>query len=76
MKKNKYMVSFTGFVPADNPRLTIFVALDEPEGDITGGFAAAPVFREIAFESLSYMGIFRPARSGKESLFLKISPLN
>ncbi|MEK7313283.1 MAG: penicillin-binding protein [Deltaproteobacteria bacterium] len=64
-EKNKYMVSFTGFVPADNPRLTIFVALDEPEGDITGGFAAAPVFREIAFESLSYMGIF-PAGAFRE----------
>ncbi|MFZ3072334.1 MAG: penicillin-binding protein [Thermodesulfobacteriota bacterium] len=64
-EKNKYVVSFTGFVPADNPKLTIFVALDEPEGDITGGVAAAPVFREIAFESLSYMGVF-PAGTFKE----------
>ncbi len=47
-----------GFAPAEEPRLTILVALDEPEEGISGGVAAAPVFREIASESLAYLGVF------------------
>ncbi|MFT4030915.1 MAG: penicillin-binding protein [Siphonobacter sp.] len=48
-----YYSSFAGYFPAENPRYTIFVALDEPHNPDTGesaygGTAAAPVFREIA----------------------------
>ncbi|HLC18497.1 MAG TPA: penicillin-binding protein [Thermodesulfobacteriota bacterium] len=57
-KRGAFMASFLGFVPASDPELTIFVALDEPEGVYHGGTVAAPVFREIASESLSYLGIY------------------
>jgi cell division protein FtsI (penicillin-binding protein 3) len=42
--KGKYISSFMGFVPAKNPRLTILVTIDEPEGVRYGGVVAAPVF--------------------------------
>ncbi len=54
----KYVVSFLGFVPADKPALVILVAIDEPEHGFSGGGTAAPAFKEIATESLSYLGIF------------------
>ncbi|MCK5236905.1 MAG: transpeptidase family protein [Deltaproteobacteria bacterium] len=63
-KKDSYVVSFIGAVPADDPKLVIFVSLDEPgavkesEQYISGGSIAAPAFREIAQESLSYLGVF------------------
>jgi cell division protein FtsI (penicillin-binding protein 3) len=44
------LISFCGFFPADQPRYTVFVMLDEPEGRRWGGTDAAPVFRRIAEE--------------------------
>ncbi|MFN0117758.1 MAG: peptidoglycan D,D-transpeptidase FtsI family protein [Elusimicrobiota bacterium] len=46
--KDHTVISFCGFFPAHNPRYTIFVVLDEPEGRRFGGLDAAPVFRRIA----------------------------
>jgi cell division protein FtsI/penicillin-binding protein 2 len=57
--KEKYVSSFVGFVPADNPRLAMIVVVYEPKGQIYGGVVAAPVFRDIASQALSYMGIPR-----------------
>ncbi len=54
----KYVSSFIGFVPAEEPRLSILVTLDEPQGSFAGGLVAAPVFKEIAKESLAYLGVF------------------
>ncbi|NCO67568.1 MAG: penicillin-binding protein [Nitrospirae bacterium CG_4_10_14_0_8_um_filter_41_23] len=57
--KEKFVSSFVGFVPADNPRLAIIVVIYEPKGQIYGGVVAAPVFRDIADQSLSYLDIPR-----------------
>jgi cell division protein FtsI/penicillin-binding protein 2 len=57
--KEKYVSSFVGFVPAYNPRLAMIVVVYEPKGQIYGGVVAAPVFRDIANQALSYMGILR-----------------
>jgi cell division protein FtsI (penicillin-binding protein 3) len=43
-----YMATFAGFVPANDPQLSIIVVLDEPQGDIYGGGVAAPVFSRLA----------------------------
>ncbi len=42
------LVSFCGFFPADAPRLTLLVIVDEPSGRRWGGLDAAPIFRRIA----------------------------
>jgi len=57
--KQKYVSSFVGFVPADNPRFALIVIVYEPKGQIYGGVVAAPVFRDIADKSLSYLDIPR-----------------
>ena len=55
--KNKYIASFMGFVPADDPELAILVVIDEPEGTQYGGEVAAPVFKACAEKTLNYMGV-------------------
>jgi cell division protein FtsI/penicillin-binding protein 2 len=56
--KSKYIASFAGFAPADNPKLLITVMVDEPGGgSIYGGEVAAPAFEDIASFSLGYLGI-------------------
>ncbi len=54
---NKYIASFVGVVPADDPRLAIIVVLDEPQGAHLGGAVAAPIFKEIAVEALRYLHV-------------------
>ena len=44
--------SFMGFFPADNPKVVLFVMIDEPKRDKWGGVAAAPVFRNISEQIL------------------------
>ncbi|MFH1075835.1 MAG: penicillin-binding protein 2 [Pseudomonadota bacterium] len=53
----KYVSSFIGFVPADDPEVTIVVAIDEPQGQIYGGVVAAPVFQKISKEILRYLNV-------------------
>lgn len=53
----KYIASFAGFSPANNPRLASIVILDEPQGQIYGGTVAAPVFSRIMQSALRVMGI-------------------
>jgi cell division protein FtsI (penicillin-binding protein 3) len=51
------LVSFCGFFPADKPRVSMLVILDEPEGRRWGGADAAPVFRRIAEQILPLMDL-------------------
>ncbi len=57
-KIRKYVSSFGGFFPAENPRVTMFVVIDEPKGVYYGGDVAAPLFRSIAERLLIYLRIF------------------
>lgn len=54
---SKRIGSFVGFVPADKPKLTIAVIIDEPQGIKYGGVVAAPAFKGIAQNSLAYLKI-------------------
>lgn len=54
----RHIGSFVGFVPAENPVLSMIIVLDEPKtDDYYGGQVAAPVFREIAKRVLRYLGV-------------------
>ncbi len=57
--KEKFVSSFVGFVPADNPKLALIVVVYEPKGQNYGGVVAAPVFKDIAEQALSYLNIPR-----------------
>ena len=53
----RFVASFVGYVPADDPRLTILVVIDEPRTESWGGAVAAPVFRRVAERVLRYLGV-------------------
>lgn len=58
-----YFASFVGFLPADKPRFTVLVSIDEPDPttrDRFGGTAAAPVFANIAHVLINELDI-RPS---------------
>jgi cell division protein FtsI/penicillin-binding protein 2 len=54
--KGKYIASFVGFVPANNPRLVTLVVVDEPNVP-WGGDVAAPAFEQITEFALGYLAI-------------------
>lgn len=53
----KYISSFIGFAPADNPQVVALILIDEPEGTYYGGTIAAPVIKDIFSNILPYLGI-------------------
>ncbi len=55
--KGKYISSFIGFAPAENPEVAILVMVDEPTKSHYGGIVSAPAFKKIAQETLTYMNI-------------------
>jgi cell division protein FtsI/penicillin-binding protein 2 len=55
--ETKYVASFIGFAPAQDPRLLVAVIVDQPQGDYYGGSVAAPAFGEIAGFALPYLGV-------------------
>ncbi|MGE5711932.1 MAG: peptidoglycan D,D-transpeptidase FtsI family protein [Nitrospira sp.] len=55
----QFVGSFVGFVPAEAPRLAIIVVIDEPQGEAWGGTVAAPVFRRVGEQVLTYLGVSR-----------------
>jgi len=65
---NKFVASFIGFAPAEDPRIAIVVTVDEPHPYYFGGVVAAPVFKKVAGDVLKYL---KANRSAKE-----ISTLN
>ncbi|HEY4739807.1 MAG TPA: penicillin-binding protein [Candidatus Acidoferrales bacterium] len=54
---DKYVTSFVGFAPVNEPAVTIIVVLDSPVGAHHGGEVAGPVFRRIAEQVLNYMNV-------------------
>jgi cell division protein FtsI (penicillin-binding protein 3) len=55
--KGKYIASFVGFTPAENPQVAILVMVDEPARNHYGGIVSAPAFKKIAQETLTYMNV-------------------
>ena len=55
--KDKVASSFIGFLPADDPKLSILIIIDEPQGISYGGTVAAPLFKEAAYQIVDYLNI-------------------
>ena len=54
---NKYIASFLGFAPADDPKVLGLVIINDPKGVYYGGTIAAPVMKEIFENVLPYLEI-------------------
>ena len=54
---NRYISSFLGFTPADNPQVLGICVIHNPQGIYYGGTIAAPVIKDIFLNILPYMGI-------------------
>ena len=46
-----------GFAPVENPKIAIIVSVDEPRPVYYGGSVAAPVFRNVARDTLRYLKV-------------------
>jgi cell division protein FtsI (penicillin-binding protein 3) len=55
--KTKYIGSFAGFAPVNNPQIVVAVILDSAVGLHQGGQVSAPVFRRIAQQVLEYLHV-------------------
>lgn len=56
-EEGKYVASFIGFFPADDPQICISIVMDEPKNGHFGGRIAAPVFHDIAGRVANYLNI-------------------
>jgi len=65
-QRGKFVSSFVGFFPADNPEVCISIVLDEPKGEHYGGQVAAPIFHKVAESVANYLSV-RPE-------FLNVAP--
>lgn len=52
-----YIASFAGFAPADNPEISILIAIDEPAGEHGGGAVAAPIAGMLLEKIMTYLNI-------------------
>ena len=55
--ERRYVATFAGFVPADDPRLSMVVVIDEPTTQFYASSVAAPVFAEVAEYALRILGV-------------------
>lgn len=67
--KQKYTGSFVGFVPAEDPKISAIVVVNEPHGAYYGGVVAAPAFKNIVEKTLTYMKV--PTRLPEETILVE-----
>jgi len=68
--RDRYISSFVGFVPADNPKIAMIVVVYEPKGQIYGGVVAGPVFKDLDSQALSYMNVPKDENYRKDLLLV------
>ena len=63
-----YITSFIGFLPADDPQVIVYVAVDNAKGvSQYGGTVAAPIARNILVDSISALGIKKRDDAGEKN---------
>ncbi|RJQ19004.1 MAG: penicillin-binding protein 2 [Nitrospiraceae bacterium] len=66
--KNRFVSSFVGFAPADDPRVALIVVIYEPQGATYGGLVAAPVFKNIIEHTFTYLDV--PMETEENRIYL------
>lgn len=65
--KGRYVVSFIGYAPVEDPKIIVYIIMDEPNSSIVGGgTATGPAFKKIVSQSLKYMGV-KPSRPTEQT---------
>jgi cell division protein FtsI (penicillin-binding protein 3) len=67
--REKYIGSFVGFAPADEPRISAIVVVNEPRGQYYGGLVAAPAFKNIVEKTLTHMRV--PTRLPEQTILVE-----
>ena len=55
--KDKWNSSFVGFAPLEDPRIVLYIVVDEPQGTHYGSQVAGPVFQETIIDTLRWLGV-------------------
>ena len=56
--QGKYICSFIGIAPADDPQIVVLAIVDEPtQGSLFGSTTAGPIIKEVMSEALPYLGV-------------------
>jgi len=66
--KDRYVASFAGFLPAEDPGVLIVVTIDEPSASIYGGPVAGPAFSDIAAFCMNHLKILPVDAFGDDAL--------
>ncbi len=69
---NRYIASFVGFAPVEDPQISILLIIDDPNGAYYGGQIAAPIAGDILGQILRYLNI---APQGSEGKLPEVRPL-
>jgi cell division protein FtsI (penicillin-binding protein 3) len=72
--EGKFVASFVGIAPADDPRIAVLVSINEPKGPHFGGVVAAPPFREIVRQTLPYLRVAPQGQKGPVVITKEESP--
>ncbi|MEG2212628.1 MAG: penicillin-binding transpeptidase domain-containing protein, partial [Clostridiales bacterium] len=72
----KYVASFIGIAPADDPELVCLVVLDEPSGVYYGSQVAAPIFSAVVSDTLRYLGIVPTAANMTEQPMARVEVMD
>lgn len=75
--KTKYIASFVGFAPVNDPAITVVIVMDSPQASMHyGASASAPMFHELAQQILEYLGVphDEDVKSTQEMAAIESSP--
>jgi cell division protein FtsI (penicillin-binding protein 3) len=74
---DRFIAWFIGIVPADDPRLVIVAAVDDPRSALhTGGTVAAPLFAEVAAGQLLHLGIYTRPEPVPRAVVVAAAPVD
>ena len=62
------VASFVGVAPSNDPKITVLIVVDEPQGASGGGAVAAPVAGEVIEKTLTYLNVERQYNDSEKAL--------
>ena len=66
---NNYILSFIGFLPADNPKVVVYIAIDNPKGTVQyGGTTVGPISKAVLKDCIKALNIER-SEGGKDKKY-------